>query len=426
MLSYILNLLPLTPFTPSPSTISTIQTPSPLIHAASTAQPALSPVSNIQGHAYNRFIQIWLENTDYSLAAGDPSIAWLSTHGITLTNYWAVTHPSQPNYLASVSGDHFGLSSDGYIAVPSNIATVADLLDTKGISWGEYQEDMPYAGFKYISYENPQNGKDDYVRKHNPLIMLESVTQNDTRLSLIKSFTSFASDLAAETLPQWAFITPNMTNDGHDSSITTAALWARRFLKPLLSNAYFMKDTLVLLTFDENEHYESPNQVFSLLLGGAVPEASKGSEDDTFYTHYSALSSLQANFGLPSLGRWDCGANIFALVADKVGYANWAVDTTGLDFSHSYPGPMSPIESQQAWPVPNTNAKCAAGYGVLGKVVTAWGKSDGSLNYTNPYPYDDGSGTDAGGSVSSPRNAPASPPSAPYPHPTSHTRSLSM
>ena len=40
-----------------------------------------------------------------------------------------------------------------------------DLLDAKSVSWSEYQEDMPYSGFKG-DYVNQVNGADDYVRKH--------------------------------------------------------------------------------------------------------------------------------------------------------------------------------------------------------------------------------------------------------------------
>jgi acid phosphatase len=60
--------------------------------------------------------------------------------GITLTNYWGTTHPSEPNYAASVAGDNFGMDNDDFHAIPSNVSTVVDLLDTKGISWAEYQE----------------------------------------------------------------------------------------------------------------------------------------------------------------------------------------------------------------------------------------------------------------------------------------------
>lgn len=53
------------------------------------------------------------------------------------------------------------------------------------------------------------------------------------------------------------FITPNMTDDGHDSSVTVAGAFCRRFLEPLMSNQYFMERTLILLTFDENREYTS-------------------------------------------------------------------------------------------------------------------------------------------------------------------------
>lgn len=63
--------------------------------------------------------------------------------------------------------------------------------------------------------------------------------------------------------------------------------------------------TLILLTFDENETYDIQNRIFTLALGGAVPEELKGTEDNTFYTHYSTISSVEANWGLGSLGRGD-------------------------------------------------------------------------------------------------------------------------
>jgi acid phosphatase len=84
------------------------------------------------------------------------------------------------------------------------------------------------------------------------------------------------------------FITPNMTSDGHDSSVTVAGAWTRAFLEPLLENEYFMKNTLVLVTFDENHSYTSQNRVFSILLGGAVPESLHGTTDSNFYGTFRA------------------------------------------------------------------------------------------------------------------------------------------
>jgi len=70
-----------------------------------------------------------------------------------------ITHPSEPNYVASVSGDTQGVTDDSFNAIDSSVKTVVDLLEAKGISWGEYQEDMPSTG-----YTGMQSG--EYVRKH--------------------------------------------------------------------------------------------------------------------------------------------------------------------------------------------------------------------------------------------------------------------
>ena len=131
---------------------------------------------------------------------------FLASQGISLTNYFATTHPSEPNYCASVAGDNFGMDNDDFHSIPANISTLVDLLDTKGISWAEYQEDMPYPGFQGFNYSNQVTYANAYVRKHNPLILFDSVTKNATRLSLIKNLTSLELDIAKQALPQWAFV----------------------------------------------------------------------------------------------------------------------------------------------------------------------------------------------------------------------------
>jgi acid phosphatase len=340
---------------------------------------------------------------DYDKAATDPNLQFLAKKGIALTNYYAVTHPSEPNYAAVVAGDEFGMENDDFNAIPANVSTIVDLLDTKGISWGEYQEGDPYAGFQGFNYSNQVTYANDYVRKHNPLILFDSVTSNTTRLSLIKNFTSFNSDLAAKTLPQWSFITPNMTNDGHDTTVAFAASWSRTFLEPLLNNTYFMNNTLIVLTFDEVETYNVTNKVFAILLGGAIPTSLEGTTDNTFYNHYSMLSTVELNWGLPSLGRWDCGANVLETVANKTGYVNTVVNTTNLFFNSSYPGPLSDTKYSPNWAVPDTMAKCVAGNGVLASIVSTWGNSTGTYNYTNVYNYDSASGNNVGGSATTPK-----------------------
>jgi hypothetical protein len=43
------------------------------------------------------------------------------------------------------------------------------------------------------------------------------------------------------------------------------------------------QNTLILVTFDENHSYTSPNRVFSILLGGAVPQFLHGTTDSNYY-----------------------------------------------------------------------------------------------------------------------------------------------
>lgn len=42
----------------------------------------------------------------------------LAKEGILLDEYYGVTHPSQPNYLATIGGDFWGLADDNEYHIP--------------------------------------------------------------------------------------------------------------------------------------------------------------------------------------------------------------------------------------------------------------------------------------------------------------------
>ncbi|KAJ7907380.1 phosphoesterase family-domain-containing protein, partial [Mycena leptocephala] len=267
------------------------------------------------GKAFNRIIQIWLENTDFATTASTPIFESLAEQGILLTNYNAITHPSGPNYVAAIGGDFFGMHDDNMYHIPSNISTVVDLLEDKHVSWATYQENMPadeFYGFNYLApnYISPTSKPYPYyVRKHNPLVIYDAISQDPKRVKRIRTFNDFANDVVNGTLPQWVFVTPNMVNDAHDTTIDFAASFLEYWLLPLLTDPRVNDDeTLILLTFDETETYTIQNNVFAVALGGAIPLKLHGTTDDTMYTHYSTLSTVQANWGLKSLGRQDMNA----------------------------------------------------------------------------------------------------------------------
>lgn len=242
-----------------------------------------------------------------------------------------------------------------------------------------------------------------------PFAPFDSVTWNGSRILNLQSFVDFQHDVEANTLPQYAHLSPNMLNDGHNTSLAYATNWTRSFLTPLLANEEFMKNTLILLTYDESETYSKPNRVVSLLLGGAVPDHLRGSEDGTLYSHYSILSTLENNWELPNLGRYDVGANVFDLVAQKTGYINHPPEEL-VNNSLSYDGFLN--HNPAAYlpiPPPNLQLVGAGGQGVAPIVKRRWRRFA-----RKPTPYD-GSGIlhDGGDGQGPPDNAPVYKPQTP-------------
>ncbi|KAL7408822.1 phosphoesterase family-domain-containing protein [Mrakia frigida] len=322
----------------------------------------ISPV--VKGKAFDRFIQIWLENTNYAVAASNPQFQAIAKKGITLSQYNGVTHPSEPNYIASIAGDFFGMADDDVYFVDSNVSTVVDLLEAKNVSWATYQENMPtdafqgdYAQANYFNSSAPAYTY--YKRKHNPFAIFNSVANETHRAERIRNFNDFAVDVNASALAQYVYITPNLVNDGHDTSNSFLGNWVDYFLTPLLSNSNFNDNrTLILLTFDENEDYGSQNTVFTVLLGGSVPNASIGTTDPTFYTHYSTLSTVENNWDLGNLGRQDVNetvSNVFAPFNIALNYTNngWSLtNNSGIPFTNET-GIFAGVLNTELWvPIP--------------------------------------------------------------------------
>lgn len=355
----------------------------------------------VPGKAFDRFITIWLENQDFAEVEKNSHIKNLAKQGILLTEYYGLTHPSQPNYIASVGGDYFGLNHDAFVQIPENVSTIVDLFDEPGISWKGYFEGLPGPGYMGPGSTAWDKSGWDYVRKHNPFVSYDSISLNGTRLENIQSFASFDRDVKANDLPQYAHMSPDMLNDGHNTSLEYAANWSESFLTPLLANDQFMNNTLILLTYDESATYPIPNRIVSLLLGGAVPKNLQGTKDSTLYTHYSIISTLQNNWDLPSLGRYDAGANVFDLVAKKTGFVNHAPENiASINNSLSYPGFLN-ADEYTPLPPPNLQLISAGGKGVDESIKEVWASTSGEMT-----PYD-GSGIvyDGGNGTASP-NAP--------------------
>ncbi|KAJ2955914.1 hypothetical protein NQZ79_g8153 [Umbelopsis isabellina] len=281
--------------------------------AAAAAVVSAAPLEKriVSGKYFDHFMVIVLENEDYAAVMKDSYFSTVAAkhNGNLLTNYQAITHPSQPNYIAMIGGALLGFSSDNPGTTSSK--SIVDILEPAGITWKEYAE----------NYTQGTNGACNtatsldsslYMRKHNPFISFTTVTSSATRCKNIVPATQLQTDISSGSVPQFMFYTPNMNDDGHDTSLSTASKWLKGFLEPLLSNTAFNKNLAVLVTWDETLDYDIPNQVWSVLVGSSVAPLANNT-DNTAYNHYSILATVEENWGLGNLGQNDATATPFKI-----------------------------------------------------------------------------------------------------------------
>ncbi|KAJ2955915.1 hypothetical protein NQZ79_g8154 [Umbelopsis isabellina] len=286
---------------------------------ATTALTIAAPTSNshtsshknqvVPGKYFDHFMVVLLENENYDDVVADPYLGNLAKahKGNLLTDYYALTHPSQPNYIGIIGGSLFGFDDDD----PKDIdeKSIVDILEPKGLTWREYAEDYT-PGPGGACNTSTSLGDGIYMRKHNPFISYTTVANNITRCQNVVPATQLYKDIADGNLPQFSFYTPNMNNDGHDTNLTTASKWVQSFVEPLMNEPKFLQNTAVLLTWDEARVYTIPNQVWSVLIGDAVKPSANNS-DNTRYDHYSILATIEANWDLDNLDQNDVNATVF-------------------------------------------------------------------------------------------------------------------
>jgi phospholipase C len=250
----------------------------------------------LKGKLFDRAIFVVFENANYQDALDQAFFTGLTQTGAGFTNFSAEAHPSQGNYIALTSGSLNGVYGDGTYDL--EVANLADLLDAKGISWKVYAE-----GYPGNCYTGAAEGT--YVRKHNPFISYGSIQHDTARCAKIVNATQFDLDLASGQLPEYVFYVPDLNNDGHDTDAAFAADWYAQKFGPLISDATFMNNTLLVSTFDESGGYFDKNQIYTSLVG---PMVRAGASTADPLDHYSLLRMVEENWSLGSLGQSDATA----------------------------------------------------------------------------------------------------------------------
>jgi len=234
------------------------------------------------------------ENHSYGDIIGSsiaPYINSLAEGGANFTSSYAVTHPSQPNYLELFSGASQGVSDDSLPnGTPFSTPNLGAQLVAAGKSFTGYAQGLPYAGSNVETYGN-------YARKHNPWVNWQSSdapASNHLSGAINQPFTSFPSDFTK--LPTLSIVTPDLQNDMHDGSIEQGDQWLQNKLGAY-ANWAKSNNSLLVVTWDEDD-FSQDNQIPTIFYGANVKAGNYSESID----HHSVLRTLEEMYDLPFAG----------------------------------------------------------------------------------------------------------------------------
>jgi hypothetical protein len=239
------------------------------------------------------------ENHEFGRIIGSrraPFLNRLAATGTLLTRYYAIGHPSLPNYVALVAGDPLGIRGDCR-SCHRHGRTLVDQLEAAGISWKAYYQGLP-APCSAAAMAGA------YTITVNPFLHLDGVRSRLRRCRRVVPLTQLGADLGGGRLPRFAMVTPDLAHDMHSGSIRRADAFLHRLYHQLLSSSARRSGILLIVTFDEGTSHHGLHgwrgggHVATVVVGAGVPT---GRRDPTPYDHYALLRSLERRFGLRPL-----------------------------------------------------------------------------------------------------------------------------
>jgi hypothetical protein len=103
-------------------------------------------------------------------------------------------------------------------------------------------------------------------------------------------------DLANDTLPALAFVTPNLVNDMHDGTVTEGDNWLATYLpKVFVAPAYLRGEVAVLLLWDEQSTADFGGSQPNVFIS---PYVTKGTVSSTTMNHFSVLRAMEKALGI--------------------------------------------------------------------------------------------------------------------------------
>jgi hypothetical protein len=224
------------------------------------------------------------ENHGYSQIIGSPQAPYINTlasEGALLTSSYAITHPSQPNYLDLFSGWNQGVIDDSCPHTFS-AATLESELIAKGKTFAGYSEGLPAVGSEVCA-----SGL--YVRKHAPWT---DFTKDPGYAD--KPFSTFPTTFS--NLPTVSWVIPNLSDDMHNGTIQQGDSWLQQHLLAYATWAR-KNNSLLIVTFDEDQG-TTTNHIATIFFGSMV----KPGRYSERVTHFRVLRTVEDMYGLGHLG----------------------------------------------------------------------------------------------------------------------------
>ena len=250
--------------------------------AALAAGPAAAQIVPRMDHV----IIVVMENHSYDETRTLPYTSTLISKYTSFSQSYAVTHPSQPNYLALWAASTLGISDDNCppLGSPYSAANLGNSCEAAGLKWKSYCENLPAVGSTVCA-----SSDNLYRRKHHPCPDFSNLNHSKEC-----PYNQLAADIAAGVLPALSFVVPNMCNDTHDCSTSTGDTWLSNNLPAMISAVG--PRGLVILTWDEDDH-SSANHILTVFAGPTVKSNYISSKT---MTHYTVVRTICDALGISS------------------------------------------------------------------------------------------------------------------------------
>jgi acid phosphatase len=254
---------------PTPTPTPT-PTPSPTRRPQPTPKPAPSSTSSERAapRSPTKILVVIEENhTLAQMRSGMPYVASLAQRYGYATRWRALTHPSEPNYLAIAGGSTYGVTDDR--APSANAAKVgrAHSVFGQALSVGKtaktYADAMPDACHVWDSPDRSV-GKPTYAVRHNPWVYFTAERAQCRKYDV--PVAALARDARRGTLPNVGLLVPDLTHDAHDGSLHAADAWLRTQLAPVLAGPDFTRGRLVVVITADEDDKSGNNTVLTAVL----------------------------------------------------------------------------------------------------------------------------------------------------------------